>query len=71
MTPFIEGILAAVAILGGLCSFIYWVFAMMEKRLETKIDSVSTDVHKIANELREERISKDALYKFVLENYKK
>lgn len=71
MSPFVEGIVASVAILGGLCGFIYWVFCMMEKRLEVKMDGISSDVHKIANELREERVSKDALYKFVLDNYRK
>ncbi len=71
MDSFLEGVIAAVAILGGLCGFIYWVFGMMEKRLEVKIDGISNDVHKIAQELRDERISKDALYKFVLDNYKK
>ena len=70
MSTFVEGIIAAVAILGGLCGFIYWVFGVMEKRLEMKIDGISSDVHKIAQELRDERISKDALYKFVLDNYK-
>jgi hypothetical protein len=78
MNQFFEGILAAMAFLGGLCGFIYWVFGLMEKRLEMKIglmenrlDSVASDVHRIANELREERRSKDALYKFVLDNYNK
>ncbi len=69
MNEFIQGILATSAFLGGLCGFIYWVFGLMEKRLEIKIDSIATDVHRIANELREERRSKDALYKFVLDNY--
>ena len=68
MSPFVEGILATVAILGGLCGFIYWVFGVMEKRLEVKIDSIASDVHKIATELREERRSKDALYQFVLDH---
>jgi hypothetical protein len=71
MNEFVQGMLAMAAMLGGLCGFIYWVFGMMEKRLEIKIDSISTDVHKIAQELREERRSKDALYKFVLDNYNK
>lgn len=31
MSEFVEGIVAAVAILGGLCGFIYWVFGIMEK----------------------------------------
>lgn len=70
MTPFFEGALACMAFLGGLCTFIYWVFGVMEKRLESKMESVSQDVHRIANELREERRSKDALYKFVMDNYK-
>ncbi len=71
MSEFIEGILATVAILGGLCGFNFWIFGVMEKRLEMKIESISIDVHKIAQELRDERISKDALYKFVMDNYNK
>lgn len=71
MNEFFEGIIACMAVLGGLCGFIYWVFGIMEKRIETKLDSVSSDVHRIANELRDERISKDALYRFVLDNYRK
>lgn len=71
MNEVLEGIVGAMAIFGGLCGFIYWVFGMMEKRLESKIDSISTNVHRIADELREERRSKDALYKFVLDNYNK
>lgn len=71
MDQFFEGIIACMAVLGGLCGFIYWVFGMMEKRLETKLDSVASDVNRIARELRDERISKDALYKFVMDNYRK
>lgn len=33
-----EGILAGITMLGGLCAFIYWVFCLLEKRLEQKID---------------------------------
>jgi hypothetical protein len=71
MGLFFEGIIACIALLGGFCGFIYWIFGMMEKRIEAKLGSVSSDVHHIANELKEERRSKDALYKFVLDNYKK
>lgn len=71
MEAFFGGIAACMAVLGGLCGFIYWVFGIMEKRIETKLDSVSSDVHRIATELRDERISKDALYKFVMDNYKR
>lgn len=70
METFFEGFLACMAFLGGLCAFIYWVFGVMERKIEIKLDSVSSDVHRIATELRDERISKDALYKFVLDNYK-
>jgi hypothetical protein len=71
METFFAGVGACMALLGGLCGFMYWVFGIMEKRIETKLDSVASDVNRIANELRDERISKDALYKFVLDNYKK
>lgn len=71
MIQIFEGIIATMAILGGICGFISWMFSMMEKRMESKLDSISADVGKIAYELREERRSKDALYKFVLDNYKK
>jgi hypothetical protein len=57
--------------LGGVCAFNYWMFGMMEKRLEnkidTKIDALAQDVHRIALELREERRARDNLYKFVLD----
>ena len=71
MDQFHQGILATVSMLGGLCAFIYWMFNMMEKRFETKLDSISSDVHKVAEELKEERKSKDYLYKFVIEHVKK
>jgi hypothetical protein len=31
----IEGIIACLAMLGGSCAFIYYIFSSMEKRLET------------------------------------
>ncbi len=68
MEEFYQGLIAGIAMLGGLCAFIYWVFNMMEKRLEQKLDNVGSDVARIANELREERRSKDYLYKFVIDN---
>ncbi len=70
MSEFYQGVIAAVGILGGLCAFNYWAFGMMEKRIEDKIDKVGSDISTIANELREERRSKDYLYKFVLDNVK-
>lgn len=60
MNEFLQGILATSVFLGGLCGFIYWVFGLMEKRLELKIDSIATDVSRIADELREEK----CFYKF-------
>lgn len=38
MNKFYEGLISGVAMLGGLCAFIYWVFNLLEKRLELKID---------------------------------
>lgn len=68
MNEFYEGLIAGVGMLGGLCAFNYWVFSMMEKRLEEKLDKVGGDVHAIALELKEERRSKDRMYQFVLES---
>lgn len=70
MNVYFEAIIGTMAILGALCTFIYWVFGLMEKRLESKIDTISSDVHRIADELREERRSKDFLYKFVMDYVK-
>lgn len=74
MDTFYQGLIAGVAILGGLCAFNYWVFGLFEKRIEMKIDmkldAISLDIHKIADELKEERRSKDYLYKFVMEYVK-
>jgi hypothetical protein len=78
MTEFYQGILACATMLGGLCAFIYWVFNLMEKRLEMKIDvmssqfnSLSESVRIIADEVREERKRTDHLYMFVLESVNK
>lgn len=65
-----SSVVAGIAILGGLCAFQFWVFNLLEKKLESKLDSISGDVHKIARELVEERRSKDALYSFVLDQYR-
>lgn len=59
--------LESIGLIGGICAFIFFVFSVIEKRLESKIDTLSTDVNRIANELREERRSKDYLYKFVMD----
>ena len=71
MTPFIEGLIAGIAMLGGVCGFNYWMFLMMEKRLDVKLDVMASEIHSLITDMREERRSKDALYKFVLDNYKK
>jgi len=39
MNEFYEGIIAGIAMLGGLCAFNYWVFNLLEKSLEIKIDA--------------------------------
>ena len=40
MNEFYEGLISGIAILGGLCAFIYWVFNLLEKRIEVKMDLV-------------------------------
>jgi hypothetical protein len=71
MNEFYQGLIAGIGMLGGLCAFNYWVFMMMEKRLEEKLEKVGSDIHSIALELREERKSKDKMYQFVLDSTKK
>jgi hypothetical protein len=71
MEEFYQGLIAGITMLGGLCAFIYWVFSLMEKRIELKLDSVSSDVHKLVEDLRDERRNKDYLYKFVLDSRNK
>ncbi len=71
MNEFYQGLVAGVGMLGGLCAFNYWVFNLMEKRLEVKLDAMNADIHAIVNELKEERKSKDYMYKFILDSTKK
>jgi hypothetical protein len=71
MDLFYEGLIAGVSILGGICAFNYWMFSMMEKRLDLKLDMMNTDIHAIVKELVEERRNKSNLYNFVMENAKK
>ena len=78
MDEFYQGMVASVGMLGGVCAFIYCMFYLLGKMIETKISALETKiegvalcVHKIAEELREERRSKDYLYRFVIENVRK
>lgn len=71
MSELLQGFIASIAVVGGLCTLIYWVFSIVEKRLEIKVDNIGADIQRIANELREERRSKDHLYKFVMDHVKK
>lgn len=69
MNEFFQGVIAAIGLLGGLCAFTYWMFFMMEKRIDLKLDAIVKDLHEFTYDLREERRNKDALYKFVLDNF--
>lgn len=82
MNEFYQGVFAAIGMLGGVCAFNYWMFGMMEKRIEDKIDlkiggfgdklnSLKEDIHLIALEVKEERKAREGLYNFVLNASKK
>lgn len=71
MNEFYGGIIAGIGMLGGLCAFIYWVFSLMEKRMEMKMEKLSDDIHTIAMDLKEERRNQTHLYKFVLDSSKR
>ena len=66
MTEFYQGILAALSMLGGLCAFNYWMFGMMEKRLELKLDNMNADIHAIILEQSDQRKRTDDLYKILI-----
>ena len=72
---FIEGIIAGLGMLGGLCAFNYWIFSMMEKRIESKVDGLGVslkrlenNIHTLGEEIKEERRARDKLYAFVLDS---
>lgn len=66
MDLFHQGLVAGVSILGGMCAFNYWMFVLLQNKLESKLDTMSNDIHSIAQELVEERRNKANLYNFVL-----
>lgn len=76
MNEFYQGLIAGLGMLGGLCAFNYWMFQLLEKRLDgkldnfsTKIDSLAADVHSIVLDLREDRRNKDRMYQFILDSH--
>lgn len=76
MNEFYQGLIAGLGMLGGLCAFNYWMFQLLEKRLDeklygftSKIDRLSDDIHLIALELKEDRRNMDRMYQFVLDSH--
>ncbi len=69
MNEFYQGLIAGLGMLGGLCAFNYWMFQLLEKRLDGKLDSLATDVHSIVLDLREDRRNKDRMYQFILDSH--
>ncbi len=62
MNEFYQGVIAAIGMLGGLCAFTYWMFFMMEKRIDLKLDAITKDVHTLVEDFRKEREKTDRLY---------
>ena len=71
MNEFYQGLIAGLGMLGGICAFNYWMFLLLKESLHKDLSTLGSDVHSLINDMREERKSKDALYKFVLDNYNK
>jgi len=71
MEQFLLGAACSITILGGFCAFVWYIFSSMEKRIEAKLEIFGDDVHRIANELQQERIDKSNLYNFVLNSKKR
>jgi len=70
MHEFYQGLIAGVGILAGMCAFNYWVFNLMEKRIEDKIDKIGNDVGSVVAEMKQERLDKSNLYNYVVSNIK-
>lgn len=78
MHEFFDGLIAGIAMLGGLCAFIYWVFNLLEKRLEgkidhleknleQKIDRISTRLDEVIIEQADQRKRTDQLYQTLIQ----
>lgn len=74
MNEFYEGLISGVALLGGLCAFNYWVFTLLEKRLEEemghlehKIDNISSRLEEVIHEQADQRKRTDQLYQIVID----
>jgi len=78
MQLYYEGMIACAAILGGLCAFNYWMFNIIESKLENKIDHISLDVkslilnvEKHQSEIQVAHRRMDQLYGVIIEMLKK
>lgn len=71
MNEFYQGVIASISVLGGLCAFNFWVFSLMERRLEDKIEKIALDVSSVVQEMKQERADKTSLYSFVLDAMRK
>lgn len=71
MKEFLLGAACSITILGGICGFMWYIFSSMEKRIEEKMNSFGFELHRIADELQQERRDKTNLYNFVLNSVKK
>lgn len=69
MNEFYQGLIAGLGMLGGLCAFNYWMFQLLEKRLDGKFESLALEIHGIAEEMKEDRRNKDRMYQFVLDSH--
>lgn len=64
-------IMLFVTLLGTLLGFMYYLFTSMEKRIDLKLDLMTLELHRVANDIEQDRRDKANLYNFVLSNAKK
>ena len=74
MEEFYQALVISIGILitlGSSCAFMFSIFHMMKKQIDLKMDLTIHEIHRITDELREDRRSKDYLYKLVIDYVEK
>ena len=70
MDAFYQGIISGITMVGGMCAFNYWMFNMMEKRIDHKLDMMTADIHTLVSDMDEGRRRTDKLYEMFIELFK-
>ncbi len=70
MDQFYQGIFSAIGMLGGICAFNFWMFSMMEKRIDMKFAHIEETIETVSKEQSDQRKRSDHLYELLFEAIK-